>query len=564
MAAQAADTTTSNLPAERAPEPQEDSRGQGGAQQQLADLMQGGGGRQLLIGLLLAATIAIAVVIVLWAQTPDYRTLYGDLSHQDQAQIVQALEEAGIQYRLNPTTGAVEVAHGTIHEARLQLAAEGLPRGAGVGFEMMDEESGFGVSQFMERARYHSALQTELARTINSVDAVSSSRVHLAIPEDSVFVRDRREPSASVFLNLHRGRSLSDQQVAAIVHMVSSSITDMPEKRVTVVDQRGRLLSDRGDSRRGADTDEQFDHARRMERAYVERIEDILSPIIGSERVRARVTADLDFTRFEESRETYDPDTISVRSEQESEDPRPGVGGRGIPGALTNQPPGLIDEEDLEAEAAEAGVPAAVARRVIRNYEVDRSVSHTVQALGQIQRLSVAVVVDDWVGEDEEGERVRNPLTEEEIERIESLVQEAVGFSADRGDTLSVVNQGFIEHDVEEVEEPAFWEQGWFRELMRQLIGAVLVLALIFGVLRPGMRSLAAGRKKDPSGEVSASRHPELPNAEPGRGHSSDGSEPAFQLSKPQDYDQKVNAAKEMVNDDPKRVAQVVRNWVKE
>ncbi|MCP1726436.1 flagellar M-ring protein FliF [Natronospira proteinivora] len=561
MAAQAADTTGSNLPAERAPEPA--SGGAGGSNMQLADVLQGKSGRQLGMGLLLAAVLAVAVVVFLWSQSPDYRTLYGDLEQRDSAQVAQSLDEAGINYRLNPATGAIEVPHDTVHQARLHLAAEGLPRGAGTGFEMMEDESGFGVSQFMERARYHSALQTELARTINSLDSVQSARVHLAIPEDSVFVRDRREPSASVFLNLYRGRSLSEQQVSAIVHMVASSITDMPEQRVTVVDQRGRLLSDRGDGRRGADSDEQFDHARRLERAYVERIEDILGPVVGNDRVRARVTADLDFTRFEESRETYDPDTIAVRSEQESEDPRPGAGPRGIPGALTNQPPGLVDEEDLEAEAQEAGVPAAIARRMVRNYEVDRSVSHTVQALGQIQRLSVAVVVDDWATEDEEGQPVRDALTEEEMERLETLVQEAVGFNAERGDTVSVVNQSFIERDVTEVEEPAFWEQGWFRELMRQLLGAVLILALIFGVLRPGMRSLMGGRKRQASPSMADERQ-RLAHSEGEDDRQSDESEPAFQLSKPKAYDEKVAAAKGMVSEDPKRVAQVIRNWVKE
>ncbi|WP_406672136.1 flagellar basal-body MS-ring/collar protein FliF, partial [Natronospira sp.] len=335
MAAQAPEGA-SNLPAEQAPreERREESRS---TALQIQNMLNSDAGRQMGMVIGLAAAVAIAVVVFLWSQSPGHRTLYGDLDQQDASQVVQSLEEAGIPYRLNRTTGAVEVPEGELHRARLHLAAEGLPRGAGTGFEMMDEETGFGVSQFMERARYHSALQTELARTINSLDAVRSARVHLAIPEDTVFVRNRRQPSASVFINLYRGRSLSESQVSSIVHMVSSSITDMPAEQVTVVDQRGRLLSDQGRDQLGADTREQFDHARRLERAYVERIEDILTPILGPNRVRAQVAADLDFTRFEESRETFDPDTTAVRSEQESEDPQPGARGRGVPGALTNQ-----------------------------------------------------------------------------------------------------------------------------------------------------------------------------------------------------------------------------------
>lgn len=582
MAAQASESTTSNLPAER---PGTES-GAGGTAMQIAQAFDGNFVRQLVIGILVAAGAAAAVVIFLWSQGADYRTVYGDLAERDAAQATQLLEEAGIDYRLDPGSGAIQVAQGSVHEARLQLAAEGLPRGAGVGFEMLEGESGFGVSQFMEQKRYHSALQTELARTINSVNAVESSRVHLAIPEDSVFVRNRRQPSASVMVNLYRGRTLSDSQVSAIVHMVSSSITDMPAERVTVVDQRGRLLSDSGDGIDGGGASEQFDFTQRLEQAYASRIEDILAPILGPGRVRAQVTADLDFTRFEQTEETYDPDTTAVRSEQESETPQAGSAGGGIPGALTNQPPGLVNEEDLaqnqqapaddqgqagaageEAlaeEAQQAGIPTPVARRVIRNYEVDRTVAHTVQSLGQIQRLSVAVVVDDQEATNEEGEVVSEPLTEEELARVESLVREAVGFAEGRGDSVSVVNDGFIEQEAEEPEEPAFWEQPWFMELLRQLLGVVVVLAVIFGLVRPGMRSLAAARRT-PDRTAPASRQPAGESPELAAGDES-GREPGerLQLSKQQDYDDKVAAAKGMVTEDSKRVAQVVRNWVKE
>lgn len=580
MAVQASETTTSNLPAER---PGGETAG-GGTAMQLAQAFDGNFVRQLVIGVLVAAGAAAAVVIFLWAQGPNYRTVYGDLAERDSAQATQVLQEAGIDYRLDPGSGAIQVPQGSVHEARLQLAAEGLPRGAGVGFEMLEGESGFGVSQFMEKKRYHSALQTELARTINSLTAVESSRIHLAIPEDSVFVRNRRQPSASVLVNLYRGRTLSDSQVSAIVHMVSSSITDMPAERVTVVDQRGRLLSDSGRGIDGGGASEQFEYTRRLEQAYASRVEDILAPILGPGRVRAQVTADLDFTRFEQTEENYDPDTTAVRSEQESETPQVGASGGGIPGALTNQPPGLVDEEDLAAgpegaaegeaaaageaelaeEAEQAGIPTPVARRVIRNYEVDRTVSHTVQSLGRIQRLSVAVVVDNQEAINEDGDAVTEPLTEEELARVESLVREAVGFTEARGDSISVVNDGFIQQEAEELEEPAFWEQPWFMELLRQLLGVVVVLAVIFGLIRPGMRSLAAARRTEHR-PAPASRRPGGETPELAAGDES-GGEPAerLQLSKRQDYDDKVAAAKGMVSEDSKRVAQVVRNWVKE
>lgn len=543
----------------------------------LDDWWRGDGMRQVALVGLLAAAVAVAVVAFLWAQTPSYQMLYGDLDDREAGRVAQSLEEADIDYRTDDRTGAIQVPRAQLHEARMHLASEGLPRGAGQGFEMFEDETGFGVSQFMEQARYQHALESELARTIGSLDAIERARVHLAVPEDSVFVRDRREPSASVNVDLYRGRNLSEGQANAIVHMVASAVPDMHHERVTVVDQRGRMLSDQGSTSDLGSTDREFEHKQQVERAFRERIEDILRPIVGRESVRAQVNASLDFTRVEQTEELWDPDSTALRSEEEREDPTGVNVRRGIPGALTNQPPGLVDEGDLDEEigedviaeeAEEADVPPAVARRFVRNYEVDRTMAHTVQPIGQLQRLSVAVLVDERQVENEEGEMVREALGEEELAQIEELVQQAVGFDAERGDSIQVVNQAFTDQvTAEEPDEPMLWEQPWMQELVRNLIGLLLVLVVVFGVLRPGMRRLMAGRSR--SREMAVAEGPE--SAAPSEGGAAadergslagEADRERMKLDKPDDYDEKVEAAQSMVSDDPKRVAQVVRNWV--
>ena len=539
----------------------------------------GGGMRQVALIGVLAAAVAVAVVAFLWAQSPSYQMLYGDLDDRDAGRVAQSLEEADIAYRTDDRTGAIEVPRDEIHDARMHLASEGLPRGVGQGFEMIEDETGFGVSQFMEQARYQHALESELSRTIGNLDAIERARVHLAVPEDSVFVRDRREPSASVNVDLYQGRNLSDSQANAIVHMVASAVPDMNHERVTLVDQRGRMLTDQGNDSDLGSTDREFEHKQQVERAFRERVEDILRPIVGSESVRAQVNASLDFTRVEETEELWDPETTALRSEEESEDPTGVDVRRGIPGALTNQPPGLVDEGDLdeeidedviEEEAEEADMPAAVARRFVRNYEVDRTMAHTVQPLGQLERLSVAVLVDERPVEDEEGEMTTEALGEDELAQIEELVQEAVGFDADRGDSIQVVNQAFADDVVaEEPDEPMLWEQPWMQELIRNLIGLLLVLVVVFGVLRPGMRRLMSGSSRSRemavtggAGAVAPGPDDEAASTDERDSVAGEADRERMKLDKPDDYDEKVEAAQSMVGDDPKRVAQVVRNWV--
>ena len=291
----------------------------------------------LLIGI--AAAVAAGVTVVLWTRGPSYSLLYANIAAEDQSQIAQALDAAQIPYRIQPGSNNIEVPAERVSEARMKLAGQGLPESGG-GFALMDKDPGFGVSQFMENARYQHALETELGRTIANLRPVEGARVHLAIPRQSAFVRDHHSASASVFVQVKPGRRLEQGQVQAIVNLVASSIPEMEATQVTVVDQQGRLLSSPGSHDEFALGEQQFDMIHRLEDDYTQRIEGLLAPMIGAGRVRAQVVAQMDMAVSEEAHEQYRPDSQIVRSEQISEQSsRDGSGAGGVPGALTNQPP---------------------------------------------------------------------------------------------------------------------------------------------------------------------------------------------------------------------------------
>ena len=483
-----------------------------------------GGPRQLLLILGIAAVLAVMAGLFFWSQAPAYRVLYSGLSEKDAGQIMEALQKSAIPFKVDSVTGALQVPESQVHEARLKLAAQGLPKGSGVGFEMLDEQQTFGTSQFMETARYQRALETELARSIGTISAVENARVHLALPRHSVFVRDQQPASASVLVQVFPGRLLEQGQVAAIVHLVAASVPQLMPSRVTVLDQTGRLLTRDESSQDMAWSQDQLDYTRRVESSYIKRIEDILSPVIGMGKIRAQVTADIDFTATEQTQELFNPKTPGVRSEQLVDEQSLGTGAEGIPGALSNQPPGPASvPERTAASAAQAGggqtgsqaagqsaaqnaaqspsQPAAgdqkllrKQRRETRNYELDKTIAHTRLSPGGVKRLSVAVVVDDRVTQDAKGNAVRKPLTQDEITRITALVKEAVGFKAERGDTVNVTNASFVAPPAEPVPEISIWERPWMMELIKLGIAAVVGLALLFGLVMPLVRGLLLKR----------------------------------------------------------------------
>jgi flagellar M-ring protein FliF len=526
----------------------------------------------LLVGV--AAAVAAAIWLVLWSQGQNYTVLYGQLSERESGQVMDALTAAGIEFKLNPS-GAVSVPESKVQEARIRLASQGLPQSDSMGIEMLQKESALGSSSMMEAARYQSVLETELARTIVKVQGVESARVHLALPKPSVFLRDARKATASVLLQLYPGRRLEPGQVAAIVHLVASSVPELAASDVTLVDQAGTLLNSPDENAEQAAGTRQFAYTRKLEKSYQQRIIDLLEPIVGPGRVRATVTADMDFTVTEETHENYDPQKTAVRSEQTStEQRRGGDGTEGIPGALSNEPPGTAGAPAIAgaaaggaaagsaaagtagaAQSAAAGGPSSSSQRSTRNFEVDRTLSYVKQPVGVLKRLNVGVVLDDWQKTDADGKVTTSAMSDADIKRFTKLVQDAIGLRDDRGDKLEVLNQAFKDSPPPgPVDGPPLWETPWITQLAKQIVGVGLVLLVAFLVLRPLMKSLTksvprlrggSGDAGDPDGDrVSIS----------GQGGKAIKLAPSFE--------QQIAAARTLVGQDPRRAAQVVKDWV--
>lgn len=508
----------------------------------------------LLIGV--AAAVAAGLAITLWSQNPGYTQLYGDLDSSEVADISDALRAADIDFKLNAANGAILVPEKLLHSARIELASQGLPQSASAGMSMIKDGSSFGTSQFMEQARYQHALESELARTISSLGAVQDARVHLALPKQSSFIRDQKQASASVLLHIYRGRNLEQDQAAAVVNLVAASVPDLQPRNVTIVDQYGSQLSTGDDMSAGAQATSQFKYAQRLEHSYKARIEDLLTPLVGAGRVRAEVVADIDFTLTEEARESYDPANTVVRSEQVSEDLRAAndASSGGVPGALSNQPPEATGADAAQAVTSGESQIKNSSRSSIRNYEVDRTISHTRPQAGTIRKLSIAVLIDESTA-DEGSES--SALSEEDLARYTTLVREAVGFNESRGDSVVVLGEAFRRvAEVPVAEPPAIWEKPVVRDALKQVLGAVLVLVIAFGIVRPMLRSVvSSGAAASLSGEyIGGGGFPMTAAAGQFAGASAQTPLPS--------YDEKVAAAKNITGHDPARVAQLVKKWV--
>jgi flagellar M-ring protein FliF len=514
--------------------------------------------------LAIAASIALGGYVLMWSQSPNYQVLFSGMEPKESSEVVAILQQSNIDYKLDPTSGAVLVPSSKLQELRLRLAAQGLPRGSAQGMEMLNGDQGFGTSQFVERARYQRAMEEELSRSISEMYNVRSARVHLATPKQSVFVRERKPPTASVVVNLYAGRTLERGQVEAITHMVASSIPNMTSTNVTVVDHKGRLLTQSDRNMGIAMSDTQLEYSQKLEQTYIRRIEDILSPIVGLDGVRAQVVAEVDFTITEQTNESYNPDTAVVRSEQIREENRVGVAGAlGVPGALTNQPPGggVAPEQAVtgNGEAVEPVVPGSNSKNSTRNFEMDRTISHTRVAPGSVRKLSVAVLVDERRTLDAEGNVQSTPLSEAEMTRINALIMDAIGFNKARGDSLNIVNAPFMAPaPVEPLPEQPIWEQPWVWDVVKQTLGGLLVLFLVFGVIRPAFRDMNKVPVKDKeSGSEEGGMTPEQVAAMAGaEGQSIE----QIAMGSPE-MDQQLDNVKSLVQQDPALVAQVVKNW---
>ncbi len=522
-----------------------------------------------------AAAIAIVVAMVLWAKQPDYRTLFSNLSDQDGGAIVTQLTQMNVPYRFSDNGGALEVPADKVHELRLRLAQQGLPKGGAVGFELLDQEK-FGISQFSEQVNYQRALEGELARTIETLGPLKSARVHLAMPKPTLFVREQKAPSASVTVNLQPGRALDEGQISAVVHLVSSAVAGLPPGNVTLVDQMGRLLTKSNTSGRDLN-DAQLKYATDVETRLQTRIEAILGPIVGTSNVHAQVTAQIDFADKEQTEEQYRPNGDAaqavMRSRQVNENlqvggPNPG----GVPGALSNQPApantapinapaqnqqnGQQGAQQQTAAAANAG-PRTSSRNETTNYEVDRTIRHTKMNTGEVQRLSVAVVVNYKALAD--GKPL--PLTAEQMKQIENLTREAMGYSEKRGDTLNVVNSPFSAVDDTSGELP-FWKTQSFIDQLIEAGRWLLVVIVAWLLWRKAIRPQLVRR----ADEAKALKEKSLLREE-----TQEAVE--VRLSKDEQMQQRranqrmgaevmSQRIREMSDNDPRVVALVIRQWM--
>lgn len=550
----------------------------------------------LMVGL--AASVAIGFAVVLWSQQPDYRPLYGSLTGMDAKQVMDTLATADIAYTVEPNSGALLVKAEDVARARLKLAAAGVtPTDSNIGFEILDKDQGLGTSQFMEATRYRRGLEGELARTISSLNNVKGARVHLAIPKSSVFVRDERRPSASVLVELYAGRSLEPGQVLAIINLVATSVPELSKSQITVVDQKGNLLSDQAQNSELTMAGKQFDYSRRMESMLTQRVHNILQPVLGNDRYKAEVSADVDFSAVESTSEQFNPDQPALRSEQSTSEQRTASSGpQGVPGALSNQPPspasapqqtgqgagasGMIQPGQplLDANGQQvmdpvtgqpmlAPYPADKRSQSTRNFELDRSISHTKQQQGRVNRLSVAVVIDDQVNiNPASGETTRAPWSSDQLARFTRLVQDAVGFDASRGDSVSVINVPFSTERGEVLAEIPFYSQPWFWDVVKQVLGVLFILVLVFGVLRPVLNNISGqGRNKQVAGLGSDAQMGGMGglDSELANDRVSLGGPQSIMLPSPSEgYDAQLNAIKSLVAEDPGRVAQVVKEWI--
>lgn len=531
------------------------------------------GSPKLLLVICAAAALSVLIALMFWAKEPAYRVLFSNISDEDGGAIVAQLTQMNVPYRIDAPGGVIMVPEGQVHEARMKLAQQGLPKGGSVGFELLDQEK-FGISQFSEQVNYQRALEGELSRTIENLGPIQTARVHLAVPKPSMFVREQKSPTASVTVNLIQGRTLDDAQVVAITHLISSAVTGLPAENVTIVDQRGNLLTQSG--LRGLQTS-QLKYTTEIETDYQQRIQRILAPLVGDSNIRAQVTAQVDFTQQEQTQEQYqpnsDPEKMAIRSRQASlAEQGNGRTTGGVPGALSNQPPApatapitqplnqnnaanAADKRTTQTGGRETAQPYNNRSDETTNFEVDRTLTHIKSTTGRIERLSVAVVINH-LPQGEEGKS--GPMNEAELARINSLVKEAIGFSAARGDSVNIMNSPF--NGVVEEPLPPFWKQDRFYALLMS-IARYLVIAIIAWVMWRKLVQPAWLRHQETSLRrlemEKEAREEQL--AEKKRASEKEARERAQQRV---DTEMNTQQLRELAEQEPRVIALVIRQWM--
>lgn len=539
-------------------------------------------GQKLLLVAGIAAIVAVMVVFWLWSQKPDYRVLFSNFADKDGGAIVAELEKLNIPYQFAEGGNAILVPADQVHQVRLKLAAQGLPKGGNIGFELLENQK-FGVSQFVEQVNFQRGLEGELERSIQSISAVQAARIHLAIPKPSVFVREQQYPTASVLLNLHNGRRLDGQQVAAVVHLVASSVPNLSADHVTVVDQNGNLLSDNANKLKQNGLDpEQMAYVENMQSSIARRVEAIITPIVGAKNVHAETSAEIDFSMTEQANESYKPNTkpddMAIRSAQSHESQNASGSNGAVPGALSNQPPGEstapVNAPGAQApgEDAPAAPPPAPPQNTQKdtttNYELDKTVSYIQQAKGGIKRLHVAVVVNHIPVVDSTGKTTYRALNAAEKQQVSDLAMQAMGFNKERGDTISVVNTPFIAEAQEKLVDPPLWKDPlvieYGKDALRFIAGVIVLMMIYKKLLKPMANKLMGADKKQLA--LTGAAALAGPDGTAIAGAGAEGEDALVTLSGdatalPSGLDQTLEAAKQVAKENPRMVANVVSSW---
>ncbi|HEX7987132.1 MAG TPA: flagellar basal-body MS-ring/collar protein FliF [Duganella sp.] len=547
-------------------------------------------GRNFLRAAGAAAIVAIIIGLYLWNKPPDYGVLFSNFTDRDGGAITAELDKLNIKHKFSDNGTAILVPTDQVHDARLKLAAQGLPKGGNVGFELMENQK-LGVSQFLEQVNYQRALEGELARSIQSLAAVENARVHLALPKPSVFVRDQQKPTASVLLTLHPNRMLDPAQTAAIVHLVASSVPELMPANVTVVDQAGNLISDQNKNGNGGlnakNMDEtQLKYVKDMQLQVIKQVESIIIPIVGEGNVRAEATADVDFSKIEQAAETYKPNSppaaSAIRSQQSSETSGPdgNANPSGIPGALSNQPPGTatapLDQAVANGPNAPApGTPPGAAnanaagpkhKESTTNYEVDKTVRYETRGMGGLRRMTVAVVVNYKRIVDKNGKVTIKAYTPEEMAKINDLVKQAMGYNQDRGDAVSVANSPF--DGVDRPFEPAL---DWWRDpanlpmakdLAKFLITALILLYIVLRIVRPMMRPVFKKIDEINAPEPEPEEPEEVVEEGPDEALIAEEELRKMEENTVKTYRENLAMAKKLAVEDPRIVANVIKEWI--
>lgn len=537
-------------------------------------------GQKLLLVAGIAAVVAVMVVFWLWSQKPDYRVLFSNFADKDGGAIVAELDKLNIPYKFSEGGSAIMIPADQVHQVRLKLAAQGLPKGGNIGFELLENQK-FGVSQFVEQVNFQRGLEGELERSIQSISAVQAARIHLAIPKPSVFVREQQYPTASVLLNLHNGRRLDGQQVAAVVHLVASSVPNLSADHVTVVDQNGNLLSDNANKAKQNGLDpEQMAYVENMQGNIARRVESIITPIVGAKNVHAEASAEIDFSNTEQANESYKPNSkpedMAVRSAQNHESQNSGGSNGAVPGAVSNQPPGEstapinapgAQNGDENAPAAAAPAPPQNTQKdTTTNYELDKTISYVQQAKGGIKRLHVAVVVNHIPVVDSTGKTTYRALNNAEKQQVSDLAMQAMGFNRERGDTISVVNTPFISEAQEKLAEPPLWKDPmaieYGKDALRFLAGVIVLMMIYKKLLKPLANKLTGADKQQLELVQGAAA---LPGAEGPAEEDAlvtlSGESPALPGTTTSALNATLEAAKQVAKENPRMVANVVSNW---